>query len=51
MPLPPEECLAVISDADVAGCENVFSFDDIEKTADFLQRYIIKTKGNEAEKV
>ena len=40
MPLLPEECLAVISDAEVMDCENVFPLEDIEKTADFLFRYI-----------
>ncbi len=40
MPLLPEECLAVISDADVTGCENVFPLDDVEKTAVFLFHYI-----------
>lgn len=44
MPLPPGECLAVISDADIADCENVFSLDDVEKTAAFLFRYIQKTE-------
>ncbi len=40
MPLLPEECLAVISDVEVPDCENVFPLEEIEKTADFLFRYI-----------
>ena len=40
MPLLPEECLAVISDVEILGCKNVFPLEEIEKTADFLFRYI-----------
>ena len=40
MPLLPEECLAVISDVEILDCENVFTLEEIEKTADFLFRYI-----------
>ena len=40
MPLLPEECLAVISDVEILDCENVFPLEEIEKTADFLFRYI-----------
>lgn len=40
MPLLPEECLAVISDVKILDCENVFPLEEIEKTADFLFRYI-----------
>lgn len=40
MPLLPEECLAVISDVEIPDCENVFPLEEIEKTADFLFRYI-----------
>ncbi|WP_147359259.1 molybdopterin-guanine dinucleotide biosynthesis protein B [Dorea longicatena] len=40
MPLLPEECLAVISDAEVMDCENLFTLEETEKTADFLFRYI-----------
>ena len=40
MPLLPEECLAVISEVEVPDCENVFPLEEIEKTADFLFRYI-----------
>ena len=40
MPLRPEECLAVISDVEILDCENVFTLEEIEKTADFLFRYI-----------
>ena len=40
MPLLPEECLAVISDEEVMDCENLFTLEEIEKTADFLFRYI-----------
>nr|WP_279591388.1 molybdopterin-guanine dinucleotide biosynthesis protein B [Dorea longicatena] len=40
MPLLPEECLAVISDVEVMDCKNVFPLEEIEKTADFLFRYI-----------
>ena len=40
MPLQPGECLAVISDADIEDCENVFPLDDVEKTAAFLFHYI-----------
>ena len=36
MPLPPEECLAMITDVDIKGCEHVFTLDDIGKTAEFL---------------
>ena len=35
MPLLPEECLAVISDVEILDCENVFTLEEIEKTADF----------------
>lgn len=51
MPLQPEECLAVISDADIADCENVFQLGDVDKTADFLFQYIANIQKNEAEKV
>lgn len=40
MPLLPEECLAVISDVEILDCKNVFPLEEIEKTADFLFRYI-----------
>lgn len=40
MPLLPEECLAVISDVEILDYENVFTLEEIEKTADFLFRYI-----------
>ena len=40
MPLLAEECLAVISDVEILDCENVFTLEEIEKTADFLFRYI-----------
>lgn len=40
MPLLPEECLAVISDAEVMDCKNLFTLEEIEKTADFLFRYV-----------
>ena len=40
MPLLPEECLAVISDAEVMDCENLFTLEETEKTADFLFRYV-----------
>lgn len=40
MPLLAEECLAVISDVEILGCKNVFPLEEIEKTADFLFRYI-----------
>ena len=40
MPLLPEECLAVISDAEVMDCENLFRLEETEKTADFLFRYV-----------
>ena len=35
MPLLPEECLAVISDAEVMDCKNLFTLEETEKTADF----------------
>ena len=40
MLLLPEECLAVISDVEILDCKNVFPLEEIEKTADFLFRYI-----------
>lgn len=40
MPLLPEECLAVISDAEVMDCKNLFTLEETEKTADFLFCYI-----------
>lgn len=43
MPLLPEECLAVISDAEVMDCENLFTLEEAEKTADFLFRYVQNT--------
>ena len=43
MPLLPEECLAVISDAEVMDCENLFTLEETEKTADFLFRYVQNT--------
>ena len=36
MPLLPEECLAVISDAEVMDCENLFTLEETEKTAEFF---------------
>lgn len=43
MPLLPEECLAVISDAEVMDCKNLFTLEETEKTADFLFRYVQNT--------
>lgn len=43
MTLLPEECLAVISDAEVMDCENLFTLEEAEKTADFLFRYVQNT--------
>lgn len=36
MPLEPRECLAVITDDEVEGCDRIFSPEDIEAVADFL---------------
>ena len=42
MPLLPEECLAVISDVEILDCENVFTLEEIEKTADFFYSAIYR---------
>lgn len=47
MPLPPKECLAVITDEEVRDCEHVFALEDIDKVAEFLvQMYVGKMHVN-----
>jgi molybdopterin-guanine dinucleotide biosynthesis protein len=43
MRVPPDSCLAVISDDPVGdGCAAVFSFGQIKEAADFIERILIR---------
>ncbi len=47
MRVPPESCLAVISDDPVGdGCAAIYSFEQIKEAADFVEKYLVSQRSS-----